>query len=121
MGYVGTSDGYTDLKQNKKMTWEYEKADDGNIALTAQVDLSESNMFTVAIGFGRTMEEAGNKAWASLLDGFVIAQKKYIYEWEKWQRLLKNIKSDRNRIGRNFRTSAAVLRMHESKDSPVES
>ncbi len=118
VGYVGTSDGYTDLKQHHKMSWEYQKADDGNIAMTGQIDLSESNTFTLAISFGRTPEEAGNKAWASLLDGFDIAKKKYIYEWEKWQRLLKNIKSDRNRIGRNFRTSAAVLRMHESKKFP---
>src|SRR5690606_4298564 len=47
-----------------------------------------------------------------------IASKKYIYEWEKWQRLLQNVKSNHNSIGRNFRTSAAVLRMHESKKFP---
>jgi glucoamylase len=118
VGYVGTSDGYTDLIQNKKMNWEYHRAEDGNIAMTGQIDLSDDNAFTLAISFGRTPEEAGNKAWASLLDGFNIAKKKYIYEWEKWQRLLKNIKSDRNRIGRNFRTSASILRMHESKKFP---
>ena len=118
VGYVGTSDGYTDLKQHKQMTWEYQKASDGNIAMIGQIDLSKSNTFTLAISFGRTPEEAGNKAWASLLDGFNIAQKKYIYEWEKWQRLLRNIKSDRNTVGRNFRTSAAILKMHESKKFP---
>ena len=118
VGYIGTSDGYTDLKKHKQMAWEYQKADDGNIAMTGQIDLSKSNTFMLAISFGRTPEEAGNKAWASLLDGFNIAQTKYIYEWEKWQRLLKNIKSDRNRIGRNFRTSASILKMHESKKFP---
>ncbi len=118
VGYVGTSDGYSDLKKHNEMTWEYAKATDGNIAMIGQIDLSKSDTFTLAIGFGRTPEEAGNKAWTSLLDGFNIAQKKYIYEWEKWQRLLQNIKSDHNRVGRNFRTSAAVLRMHESKKFP---
>ena len=118
VGYIGASDGYTDLKQHKKMNWEYQRADDGNIAMIGQIDLSQGNTFTLAISFGRTPEEAGNKAWASLLDGFNIAQKKYIYEWEKWQRLLRNIKSDRNTIGKNFRTSAAVLKMHESKKFP---
>ncbi|MEO6813653.1 MAG: glycoside hydrolase family 15 protein, partial [Ginsengibacter sp.] len=118
VGYVGQSDGYTDLKQHKQMEWEYQKADDGNIALTAQIDISKNKKIVLAIGFGRTPEEAGNHAWASILDGFDIAKEKYIYEWERWQRLLKSVKSDRNKIGRNFRTSAAVLRMHESKKFP---
>ena len=118
VGYVGKSDGYTDLEQHKKMTWGYEKASTGNIALCAEIDIVQDNTFTLAVSFGTTPEEAGNKAWASLLDGFDIASKKYIYEWEKWQRLLQNVKSNHNRIGRNFRTSAAVLRMHESKKFP---
>jgi glucoamylase len=118
VGYVGNSDGYTDLKQHKKMEWEYPKTDDGNIALTAQIDISKNKKIVVAVGFGHTTEEAGNNAWASILDGFELAKEKYIYEWERWQRSLTNIKSDRNRVGRNFRTSAAVLRVHESKKFP---
>jgi hypothetical protein len=39
-GYVGASDGWTDL-QNFKMDWEFEKADNGNIALTAELDWSK--------------------------------------------------------------------------------
>lgn len=118
VGYVGSSDGYTDLKQHHKMEWEYEKADNGNIALAAQIDISINKKVVLAIGFGRTAEEAGHQAWSSILDGFDLAKEKYIYEWQKWQRLLNNIKSDRNRVGRHFRTSAAVLRMHESKRFP---
>src|SRR6185312_5967501 len=88
------------------------------IALTGQIDLSKNNKIVLAVGFGRTPEDAGNNAWASILDGFDLAKEKYIYEWERWQRSLANVKSDRNRLGRNFRTSAAVLRMHESKKFP---
>lgn len=118
VGYVGISDGYTDLKQHHKMEWEYEKADNGNIALTAQIDLSKSKKIVVALGFGSTPEDAANQAWSSILDGFDLARERYIYEWQKWQRLLKNIKSDRNTVGRNFRSSAAVLRVHDSKKFP---
>jgi glucoamylase len=117
-GYVGVSDGYTDLKQHFKMEWEYEKAPGGNIALTAQIDFSENNKILLAVGFGSTAEDAANQALSSMLDGFDLAKEKYIYEWQKWQRLLKNIKSDRNTVGRNFRTSAAVLRVHDSKKFP---
>lgn len=118
VGYVGVSDGYTDLKQHHKMEWEYQKADKGNIALTAQIDFSKNKRVVLALGFGSTAEDAANQAWSSILDGFDLARERYIYEWQKWQRLLKNIKSDRNTVGRNFRTSAAVLRVHDSKKFP---
>jgi len=118
VGYVGTSDGYTDLKQHHQMEWEYTKADNGNIALSAQIDISKNKKVLLAIGFGSTAKDAANQAWSSILDGFDLAKERYIYEWQKWQRLLKNIKSDRNKIGRNFRSSAAVLKIHDSKKFP---
>lgn len=118
VGFVGNSDGYTDIKKHNRMAWEYQKAEDGNIALTGQIDISENKSFVLAIGFGRSEEEAGNNVWASILDGFDLAKSKYIYEWQRWQRLLKNVKSYRNTVGKNFRTSAAVLRLHESKKFP---
>ena len=34
VGYVGFSDGWQDLMDNFKMDWEFEQAEDGNIALT---------------------------------------------------------------------------------------
>ena len=34
-GYVGSSDGWQDLKAHHQMTWEYARAEDGNVALTA--------------------------------------------------------------------------------------
>jgi len=72
----------------------------------------------LALGFGRTAAEAGNHAWASILDGFNLVKGRYIYEWEKWQKSLRNTKTDRKTMGKNFRTSAAVLRMNESKKFP---
>ncbi len=35
VGYVGSSDGWQDLKAHKQMTWEYTRAENGNVALTA--------------------------------------------------------------------------------------
>src|SRR6185437_2663164 len=54
VGYIGSSDGFTDLKQHRKMNWEYPKAPNGNIALTAQIDISKTNKVVLAVGFGRT-------------------------------------------------------------------
>lgn len=118
VGYVGTSDGYIDLKQHKKMEWQYQKAENGNIALTAEIDISKTKEFVLALSFGLKAEDAGNHAWASLIDGFDIAKERYITEWEQFQKKLKSVKTDNNAIGKNFRTSAAVLNLHQTKKFP---
>ena len=118
VGYVGTSDGYIDLKQHKKMEWQYQRAENGNITLTAEIDISKTKEFVLALSFGLKVEDAGNHAWASLIDGFDIAKERYITEWEQFQKKLKSVKTDNNAIGKNFRTSAAVLNLHQSKKFP---
>lgn len=118
VGYIGYSDGYTDLQDHKRMTWEYTEARDGNIAMVAELDISKNIDLLVAVGFGNTPDEAGNNARASILDGFALASAKYIFEWQRWQRSLSNVKSGRNRLGLGFRKSAAVLRTHESLKFP---
>jgi hypothetical protein len=49
VGYVGFSDGWRDLMHNFKMDWEFRTAEQGNIALTGEIELSHSNEFTIAI------------------------------------------------------------------------
>ena len=118
VGYVGTSDGYTDLKQHKNMEWQYSTAHNGNIALTAEIDISKTQEFVIAISFGTKEEDAAHHAWASLLDGYDAARKKYIDGWEHFQKGLHSVKSDKNAIGKNFRASAAILNIHTSKKFP---
>ncbi len=112
VGFVGTSDGYTDLEKHKKMQWQYQKADNGNIALTGEIDVSTSGDFLLALSFGRNIEEAANHARGSLLEGFESSKTNYIKGWENWQKSLRNIKE------KSFKISAAVLRMHEAKNFP---
>jgi len=44
-GYVGASDGWQDLKDNLKLDWDYERADDGNVAVVGQIDLPSAPNF----------------------------------------------------------------------------
>ena len=119
VGFVGTSDGWQDLMQHKQMTEEYERAENGNVALVAELDLDQAeHRVTVALGFGRNTTEAGHRAWSSITEGFDNVQQRYVREWHQWQDSLVSLKSSKNTIGRLFRTSAAVLRMHESKRFP---
>ena len=112
VGYVGTSDGWTDLHDHKEMQWEYTQADNGNIALTGEIDISENAEFILALSFGRNVNEAANHARSSLLDGFDVLQKEYIAGWEKW------ISSLRKLEGKNYKISAAVMRLHEARTFP---
>ena len=41
-GYVGHSDGWTDLADNFQMDWEFGKALNGNVALTGEIDLGSA-------------------------------------------------------------------------------
>ena len=39
-GYVGASDGWEDLSRHKQLTCAYDRAEEGNVALTGEVDLA---------------------------------------------------------------------------------
>jgi len=121
-GYVGTSDGWQDLFQHKQMTWTFTRVENGNVALTGEVDLQVTNgAFVLALGFGSTSTEAGHRVIASLLDGFDAAQGAYVKAWQGWQQTLLPVKAPRTRTpGKEdaYRVSTAVLRTHEAKRFP---
>jgi glucoamylase len=52
-GYVGRSDGWTDLADNFQMDWEFDHALDGNVALTGELDLQGHHPFTLGLGDSR--------------------------------------------------------------------
>jgi glucoamylase len=119
-GFVGISDGWQDLSAHKQMVWSYERATDGNVALTGEIDLPATNgQFVLALGFGSTPNEAGHRVLASLQDGFETAKKSYIRAWQNWQESLPPLKKGRDGKPRDlFRISTAVLRTHEAKRFP---
>jgi glucoamylase len=110
VGYVGSSDGWQDLKAHKRMTWEYTRAENGNVALIGEVDLLETKgAFVLALGFGREPDEAAGNAKDSLRDGFETAKHEYLGGWQRWMK---------GTFGNLSQRSLAVLRTHESKQAP---
>jgi glucoamylase len=85
------------------------------------VDLQSSGgSFLLALGFGSNSFEAGQRALASMLDGFDSAKTIYINEWQNWLQTLLPL-SPKPTTGESkdlFMVSAAVLRTHESKRFP---
>jgi len=115
VGFVGYSDGWQDISRNNRMTWEYTKAENGNVALTGEIDIClVEGRFLIAVGFGNTPSEAGNRARASIAAGFAQAKKKYINDWLEWQGRLTPL--DKEGKGDNmYRVSTTVMKLHEDK------
>ena len=120
VGFVGFSDGWQDLMSHNQMEWDYSRADNGNIALTAEIDLTAARgEFLLALGFGRNAAEAGNRARAAHQDGFEAARSVYVGEWEQWQSGLMPLDKGRTDARQNFyRVSTAVVRAHEAFNFP---
>jgi len=118
VGFVGTSDGWQDLEAHKQMAWAYDRAENGNIALTGEIDLSSGGEIVLALGFGLNTAEAGLRARASLQAGFGAARDVYFQQWQAWQENLRSFDASGSDEWDLCQISAAVLRTHEAKRFP---
>jgi len=114
-GFAGYSDGWQDLARHSELTEEYQRAENGNIALAGEIDLARSGgEFVLAVGLGGIWAEAGAQARASLLDDYHHVLQDYVSQWKNWQKGLLPL--DRAVECDLYRSSTAMLRVHESKD-----
>src|SRR5207237_207445 len=118
-GYVGVSDGWQDVSANKKMTCEYSTSSNGNIALTAELDLTSNDGECVtAIAFGRTPDEAGQQARNALLKDFDRVQQAFVDGWKEVQSQSMDLGNLYETGVDLYRVSNTVLRTHEEKSYP---
>ena len=119
-GYVGTSDGWQDLHQHRQMKWNYSRACDGNVALTAQIDLAKCDgEFVLALGFDSSALGAAHHVRASLLDGFDAARDEYMHDWTKWQNSFEAKAPEKKEGTLDYhRISTLVLHSNEAKKFP---
>lgn len=118
-GFVGASDGWHDLHQHRQMTWHYTRAENGNVALTGEIDLQASDgEFVLALGFDSHAFSAAHHARASLLDGFEPSLQQYIEDWQQWQASLLSLEGPGQDKDDLYRISTAVLHTHEAKQFP---
>jgi len=117
VGYVGISDGWQQLNTHGYLKGQYDRAENGNIALTAELAPADQNPIVLALGFGRSAAEAAFRVRASLHRSFDNVVEDYAADWRAWQARLRSF--DRHVNGHNtYRISTAVLRTHESPTFP---
>lgn len=118
-GFVGTSDGWRQLKEHGRIAIHYHRADDGNVALAGELAFTHAcREATLAVGFGQTEFEAAAAATASLKAGFDIARNGYVRNWQAWQDKLIPLDQEERDGVNTYRVSTAVLASHRAADCP---
>jgi glucoamylase len=117
-GYVGRSDGWTDLAGNFQMDWEFDHAPDGNIALTGELDLTETPEFTLGLAFGKSQHNAISTLFQALSTPFEEHTKRFAEQWARSSVGLLPLEKVSGDEGNLYRTSFNLLRAHEDKSYP---
>ena len=87
-GYLGRSDGWTDLSSDFRMNWSYARAaEKGNVAQIAELPVTGKRghrRATLALGFGASGTAAASTAGAALAGGFERAADRYAAGWHAY-------------------------------------
>jgi glucoamylase len=117
-GYVGASDGWIDLHEDFRMDWQFDFADDGNVALTGEIDLSESRSFTLGLGFGPGYQAAATTLLQSLSIHYEEQRKRYQEQWRRVHCHILPLEQTAGDGGSLYCVSHTLLHAHEDKSFP---
>ena len=117
-GYVGSSDGWQDFSRHGAMTWQYQTAGPGNVALIGELP----HRAVLALGFGSSAESAATLAISSLIQPFDNIVQQQIGDWEAWQSSCAQRSAPTLDLPKSVRDqvviSSIVLRAHLDKTYP---
>ncbi|HEY8563286.1 MAG TPA: glycoside hydrolase family 15 protein [Pyrinomonadaceae bacterium] len=124
-GFYQTSDGFEQLNRGGNITAAYSRAENGNVTQIFEISTPRtqrgskggksgkySQLFSVALGFGKTPDEARQSMTESLDKGF----NKCLAEYEKgWADYVKPLPRVEPKYQAQFNMAAMVLRAFEDK------
>jgi glucoamylase len=113
-GYVGASDGWQDFARNGALTWAFDQAGPGNVALVGELPTQS----TLALAFGTSREAAATLAFSALGQAFEEVWQRHIVAWRRWQAGLRLPALLPAALQTQMATSAMVLRAHQDKTYP---
>jgi glucoamylase len=118
VGYVGSSDGWSDLRDHGTMTYEFDRAPDGNVALFGEIPIQRSSEFTLGIAFGGTIQSAVTRLFQSLGTPFDVHHRRFVDQWNRTAHRGTPLESAAGDQGRLCRASRSILLAHEDKVFP---
>ncbi len=114
-GYVGASDGWQDLKDNYRMDWTFERAEDGNVALIGEIDLSRGREFVLGLAFGDSQHAAVTTVFQSLDVPYDSHKERFIDQWHRACCRIHPLDDVSGDGGHLYRISHSLLLAHEDK------
>jgi glucoamylase len=116
-GIVGASDGWQDFARNGRLTWQYESAGPGNVALVGELP----RQAVLALGFGSSAESAATLALSALSQPFATYWERQLIGWTAWHTrcdhevLCSELPAE---CAEQVRISTMVLRVHQDQTFP---
>jgi glucoamylase len=111
VGYVGTSDGYQDLKRNRKMQYRFKRALDGNVAGMGKLNVpAKKGRYTFYIVYDFEKQRAFTNEF--------LEQQRQVYH-ARWNEYFAGLKSPGNLKGdfkKMYYRSLYVMKVHEDKN-----
>jgi glucoamylase len=117
-GYLGTSDGWTDLAGDHRMDWTYNADQPGNVVQlgrTGLTGLRGRQQLTLAIGFARGTKGAVSTARASLAVHFAAVRNAYATGWHNYLATLNPVPCSARHWATEYHVSEMVLAASEDK------
>jgi glucoamylase len=113
-GYVGASDGWQDLSLHGRLTYEFDQALDGTVALSGQLSGARG---AIALAFADSPAGAHTHARTALLLPFDDLRSDFLRRWHTWGMRLQLPRPD-DELGDAARLSATILKTHEDRAYP---
>jgi glucoamylase len=118
-GYLGRSDGYSDLSGDFVLDDPYDAATTpGNVVQIGQTHLTgigDAQRLTLALGFGTTEDDAADSADAALGEGFDAALDAYAQGWHEYLDGLAPVPASAEQWRTEYDVSAMVIAASEDK------
>jgi glucoamylase len=118
-GYVGARDGWQEIARSFKVEHEFAAAGDGNIALSAELDLHSRDNFTLGLAFGHSLHRAVTTLFQSLGIPFDEHSERMRQQWDRacsgFAAPAPNLVSDGGAL---YHRSHELLLSHEDKSYP---
>ncbi|HEY0565149.1 MAG TPA: glycoside hydrolase family 15 protein, partial [Terriglobales bacterium] len=118
VGYVGASDGFQDLQQDKQMSWHFDYAPDGNLAMMGEIDIRTSPTFTLGVGFASSRQSALATLLQSLSVPFEKVRDNFVKQWATTSKRFTAGEGEYAHDPHLFANSVNILLAHEDKSFP---